>query len=117
MGAFPECVMDPVAMGLPSWHVEASKKRKRGLWKCSMALAELRLSLPQQVLIGGLPGNRFMLSTGCACDDCTGRLPSRILQEQLSSLPSFPASSSGGIQLLGKGVFIFLSLPPGLQDA
>lgn len=66
VGAFPEYVMDPVALGLPSWHVKASKKRKRRLWKYSMALAELRLSLPQQVLIGGLPGNRFMLSTGFA---------------------------------------------------
>lgn len=66
VGAFPEYVMDPVALGLPSWHMEASKKRKRGLWKCSMALAELRLSLPQQVLIGGLPNYRFMLSTECA---------------------------------------------------
>lgn len=66
VGAFPECVMDPVALGLPSWYVEASKERKRGLWKCSMTLAEFRLSLTQQVLIGGLSGNRFMLSTGYA---------------------------------------------------
>lgn len=66
-GCLPRgCDGPSVALGLPSWHVEASKERKRGLWKCPKALAELRLSLTQQVLTGGLSHTRLMLSTGCA---------------------------------------------------